>query len=373
MTSPKLLSLSIAAQSGKPLSGAQKKFNSLIGRIEKQCKLLAAWQAALPLCQERWSGEFKPLLDEYRARNREFVFFLDQSGERLKLTKTDRRTLGELICELASSLIGDDGDEALKALYNKHSGSDFDRDARAENELLKNAMEQAFGVDLGDDLDLDSHENVAQRLFEKLQAQAQAEQPAPRKGLGGTARKSAQQVRREEAEAQAGQSVREVYRKLASALHPDRETDAAERERKTGLMQRVNQAYDKGNLLDLLQLQLEVEQIDRDHIANLAEDRLRHYNRVLDEQLRELQDEVRALEQAFKAQFDLDPLDKVSPTNLGRKLQDQLRLLREDVAFIKAERELLEDPRELKRWLKEERKQQRADAFGEIPFDMLFR
>ncbi|SEJ55866.1 hypothetical protein SAMN04244579_04791, partial [Azotobacter beijerinckii] len=236
MTSPKPLSLSIAGQSGKPLSGAQKKFNSLIGRIEKQRKLLAAWQAALPLCQERWSGEFKPLLDEYRARNREFVFFLDQSGERLKLTKTDRRTLGELICELASSLIGDDGDEALKALYNKHSGSDFDRDARVENELLKNAMEHAFGIDLGDDLDLDSHENVAQRLFEKLQAQA--EQPTPRKGRAGTERKSAQQLRREEAEAQAGRSVREVYRKLASALHPDRETNAAERERKTGLMQR---------------------------------------------------------------------------------------------------------------------------------------
>lgn len=370
MTGQKHLALSIAPQAGQPLSAPQKKFNSLIGRIEKQRKLLAAWQAALPLCQERWSGEFKPLLDEYRARNREFAFFLDQSGERLKLTKTDRRTLGELICELVSSLIGDDGDEALKALYNKHSGGDFDRDARAENELLKSAMERAFGVDLGDDLDLDSHENVAQRLFEKLQAQA--EQPAPRKGQGDTARKSAQQVRREEAEAQAGRSVREVYRKLASALHPDRETDAAERERKTGLMQRVNQAYDKGNLLDLLQLQLEVEQIDRDHIANLAEDRLRHYNRVLDEQLRELQDEVRALEQAFKVQFDLDPLDKVSPTNLGRKLQDQLRLLCEDVVFIKAERELLEDPRELKRWFKEEREQRRENASGDMPFDIWF-
>lgn len=370
MTGQKHLSLSIAAQSGKPLSAPQKKFNSLIGRIEKQRKLLATWQAALPLCQERWSGEFKPLLDESHALHREFAFFLDQSGERLKLTKTDRRTLGELICELVSSLIGDGEDDALKALYNKHSGGDFDRDAQAENERLKSAMEQAFGIDLGDDLNLDSGEDVAKRLFEKLQAQA--EQPAPRKGPGGTGKKSAQQVRREEAEAQAGRSVREVYRKLASALHPDRETDAAERERKTGLMQRVNQAYDKGNLLDLLHLQLEVEQIDREHIGNLAEDRLRHYNRVLDEQLRGLQDEVHALEQAVKAQFDLDPFDKITPANLNSKLQGQVRLLREDVAFLKAERELLEDPRELKRWFKEEREQQREDALGNMPFDIWF-
>ncbi len=48
---------------------------------------------------------------------------------------------------------------------------------------------------------------------------------------------------RREAEAQqATQSVREVYRKLASALHPDRETDERQREAKTALMQRVNQA-----------------------------------------------------------------------------------------------------------------------------------
>ena len=48
------------------------------------------------------------------------------------------------------------------------------------------------------------------------------------------------------------QSIREVYRKLAGALHPDRESDPQERERKTALMQRVNQAYAKNNLLQLL-------------------------------------------------------------------------------------------------------------------------
>jgi curved DNA-binding protein CbpA len=42
--------------------------------------------------------------------------------------------------------------------------------------------------------------------------------------------------------------VREVFRKLASELHPDRETDPAEHARKTELMQRVNQAYKAGDL-----------------------------------------------------------------------------------------------------------------------------
>jgi curved DNA-binding protein CbpA len=70
--------------------------------------------------------------------------------------------------------------------------------------------------------------------------------------------------------------VREIYRKLASALHPDRETDEREREAKTALMQRVNQACEAQDLLALLQLQLQIEQIDERHIANAGEQRLKH-------------------------------------------------------------------------------------------------
>ena len=57
---------------------------------------------------------------------------------------------------------------------------------------------------------------------------------------------------RGQAALEASQSVRDVYRKLVSALHPDREADGAERERKTALMQRANQAYERNDLLELL-------------------------------------------------------------------------------------------------------------------------
>jgi hypothetical protein len=77
------------------------------------------------------------------------------------------------------------------------------------------------------------------------------------------------------------QSVRDIYRKLASVLHPDRETDPTERERKTALIQRANQAYGRNDLLELLTLQIETEQIDAGALADIPEARLRHYNDVL--------------------------------------------------------------------------------------------
>ncbi|WP_262471530.1 J domain-containing protein, partial [Clostridioides difficile] len=85
------------------------------------------------------------------------------------------------------------------------------------------------------------------------------------------------EAREQEEQAQISLSIREVYRKLASALHPDRETDPQERDRKTRLMQRVNEAYDKNNLLQLLELQLELDHIDQRSINHISEARLTHY------------------------------------------------------------------------------------------------
>jgi len=66
--------LSIAAQPGQPaLSAQQKKFNSLIRKIESQRKLLADWQEAIPLYQQRRASEFEPLLGTYRALNIELA------------------------------------------------------------------------------------------------------------------------------------------------------------------------------------------------------------------------------------------------------------------------------------------------------------
>lgn len=43
-------------------------------------------------------------------------------------------------------------------------------------------------------------------------------------------------------------------------------------------MQRVTQAYETQDLPALLQLRLQIEQIDRSHIANAGEQRLKRYN-----------------------------------------------------------------------------------------------
>ena len=291
---------------------------------------------------------------------------LDHLSERIKLSKVDRRTLVQEILDQAYSLIdrgcNEEQDAALKALYNKHSGGDFDADEREGDELFKLGLKDIFGVELDDDVDMQSPEDIAQKIIEQQQAEHTAQQQKPGK-------KNARQQRLKEEAAQVSQSIREVYRKLASALHPDRETDPDERKRKTSLMQRVNQAYSERNLLELLQLQLEMEHINASTLETLSADRLKHYNQVLTEQLDELELEVLNLELSFRQQFNLEPFDELSVQNLPDIYQHQLDMLNTDIEELSVLHEQLKDPKVLKSWLKQLRQYQKTMEFDETLFD----
>lgn len=69
-------------------------------------------------------------------------------------------------------------------------------------------------------------------------------------------------------------------------------------------MQKANQAYAANDLLALLELHL---QIDASHIASASAHRLKHYNRVLGEQLAELKAEIEGVEMRFCYNHGLEP------------------------------------------------------------------
>lgn len=302
------------------------------------------------------------------------VHRLDQVSDLKGLSKAERHMVADLIIELAGTLLAERDDETLKAIFNKYHHVDYDTQEAAELAHMKAQFEEMTGFDLGDDVDLRSPEDVmrrAQAQMEEMFAgaedarQAQAEQKAKRK-------KSAKQIAKEEKEQaeaqQISQSIREVYRKLASALHPDRETDPQERERKTALMQRVNQAYEKNNLLQLLELQLELEHIDQSHINNLGEERLAHYNKILKEQLGELDDEIIHVEDDFRMRFGFDPFVSLSPATVLRHLSNDIVITQQMIRGMKKDLVDLQDVKKTKAWLKKMQRDSRMDFLD----DMLF-
>jgi len=342
----------LADGASPPLSQAQQQFNTLVERIAEERAQLGTWNAAIAAYQQRYARELEPLIRDYHAIHVELVQWLDtEATSRMGLSKSMQQMAGEVIASMAAYLaegvLDEDTRAAMQALHTRYGPQDAPAPAPAP---AASAAPDGPGVDGPDD---DSPEAILERVEAQLRAdRARLEAERQRHRAQRAKKPTARERREQEAAQQAGQSVRSVYRQLASALHPDREPDPAQRDRKTALMQRVNRAYAADNLMDLLQLQLEVQQIDPDHLARLGEERLAHYNQALAAQLAGLQRESRAIQDDFKARFGLTAPGQLSPQSLERHVRAQVQQLHEDIADWRLQRRALEHPAELKRWLK---------------------
>ena len=351
-------------KSGPALTPPQKRFNSLIRQIAQARQTLAAWHENIAAYRQAHAQVLRPLQTELLAGRRQWVFALDALLDQRNWTRAERGTLRELVCDAAGELLAARGeDAALKALFDKHAEVDFDTEQREMMRAMKGLTEAMTGLDLGDEEGIDTNAELFARMQQGLQDRAAAEE-AGREAKSARRRKGAAQQRREAEAQQATQSVREIYRKLASALHPDRETDERQRTEKTALMQRVNQAYTAGDLLALLELQLEIEQIDASHAATASAQRLKHYNKVLSEQLAELRSQVDGVEMGFRMEFGLEPGRGMNPGRLGEVLEQTSRQWRAELSEQQRDMRMLGDVAATKRWLKRQRQ-----LLGEAEFD----
>ena len=362
-------------QKSDGLSKPQKLFNSLIDRISKQRELLAGWETAIPRFQQHFVAEMQPLVEQTQVLRLEFVRRLDWAYEQKGLSKTERRFVRDLLSDLAGELANETDNAEMKALYRKYVGVDFDQEEAEMMAEMKAIMEHELGMELGDDLDMRSPDaffrQVQARLAQEQENHANAEnerRTKRQKSAKQHAKAHAREEKLREEETRLTLSLREIYRKLASALHPDRELDPAERERKTALMQRVNQAYDKKNLLQLLELQMEVEHLDQTSINSLSEERLAHYNTMLKEQLLELEEQIRFVDYDFRMRFGIDRYAVLKPDALMRILERNIVLARQQLRDIESDLNAAQSIATLKALLKEMRRQQREDDFYDMPF-----
>lgn len=347
----------------KPANKAQKTFQQLVARIEAKREQLRQWQAYLPRYNQRVTDEIEPPRARLREEQCKMVDLLDellsQPQASMRLTHLERTKLGQMLTHIAGDLLDQSGDAALERLYDKYSGVSYRQGLRSQMEMTESMLSEVFGLEIEDKHAAASTEELlelAQRQMEERfeeeerLAELRAEARSAKRSKAGTAKAGAAQARREEAAREVGQSLREVYRKLVSALHPDREPDVVERQRKTLLMQRVNQAYDANDLLTLLALQLEIEQIDAEHMASVTPQRLAHYNQILREQLIELEAELERCVEHFRG--SVGARSKLTPDNVDREMGVEVARIELQIRELLHELTALREPKYLRATLK---------------------
>ena len=319
------------------------EFNRLTDAIAAQRATLQQWQQAREDFHQQQATALAPLLASLREIDLDLLRFLDHAAHAADLGRTDLQILHALVRGLAAGLRRQGETAELKDIYGRHQQLD---EAEPEEEAPAEPAAAATPAD---------EDWMAQ--WERMEAaQADAAQQRERQRAQHKAARRRQRLTATPQPEDASQTIRTVYRKLASALHPDREPDAGQRARKTALMARVNVAYEARNLLDLLQLQLEIEQIDTRSIAAMGEDALRRYNLVLAEQLDELRQETTDTERGFRSQLGLGHGAEPTPARITRAIREQVRSLQQDIAYGQMERRELEDPRVFKQWLRMQRR-----------------
>lgn len=339
MTAPSKTPLSLRTPGASQASSkARTQFNTLIERLEAQRTRLAAWHDALPRMRARADAELKPLEEQMRMRLRELVLLFDQAYEHKSLKKKEREKLSFLIAEVSFDLIGKVDDDEMEALHAKHGLSDEDSEDDPTMDEMKALFADVFGLPQEDEPDapeLNSHSRVGSDESEHLERK-----PTPKE-----TRKAVEENRLQ-------QSVREIFRKLASILHPDRESDPVERERKTALMQRANVAYAAQDLLGLLELQFEVEQIDQSALELLDDARIKQYNKVLTKQVAEVRGEIEDLEHWLIYDLGISTRGRITPAALDKVLASQIREMKLDIVDVERDLAQFQDLALLKKYLK---------------------
>jgi hypothetical protein len=323
----------------KPRSAIKSKvraqFNKLIDKLDAERKRLAAWHEAMPKVRARAEAELSPLQKRYRQCQRELIVLFDAAHQTKKFTKKEREKLADLICVMALDFLEDVEDEEIEALYEHYSGEDELADEpefMALNDIIEEMLDKARGQAEAEDAQESQESQERQHAAGKSQTKAAA--------------------RNADEESKLAQSLREIFRKLASALHPDRETDPAERVRKTALMQRANAAYAGNDLLGLLELQFEMDQIDAHKLDSLGEDRIKQYNKVLAQQVDEVRAEIDQFEHWLMVEMQVTARGRLTPAMIEKSLTQEIAELKLSLAEIESDLVSLADTKALKAELK---------------------
>ncbi|RDI20664.1 hypothetical protein DFR41_11070 [Pseudacidovorax intermedius] len=358
----------LATPEATPAASPRVAFAQLLANIETARTRLAEWQALAERLGAQYARDVAPLHEAYDALRAQLVERLDalaSGGERL--SHPERVRLHELIAQLAGEL-EETPDAArraamrrLRAYYSPDASEEGSADDAPPGRRVRSSGDALAAREGADTPPDDDPATLADRA--EAQARAAAEQADAARAAHRARR--ARQARERAAQAEARDTavpLREVYRRLASQLHPDREPDPTARERKTALMQRANRAYEAGQLLELLEIQQMLATSESSRLAQMNDDAIARYNRLLQSQLADLQAQWRAEQLRLATAFGLPS----HPTLTAARFEADLRARKQSLsAAQKGLQQLLralEAPGALREWLRQERAWEREEA-----------
>jgi hypothetical protein len=371
------------------LSPTQKRFNKLLGQIQVTNERIARVRDVTDRHRPRYNEVMVADLKRNHAQLRAMALGIEARLPSKGLTTLQKFTATQMLVHIAEVLSAA-GHSDMVALHDRYSQRSMDEKERDALDGLKARVKSAVGGPFGDNFDgdgdgdfdemwnpgnpftgkeaddgaspFDEFQAFMQSLRQQVQDRADAAQANADAKQAAKKTKKNKPSKAEEARVDAQTTLRALYRQLASALHPDRETDPQERERKTALMSEVNAAYQKRDLMALMQLQLRVQLVNPQDIAKMADKKVAAFNLLLKEQLAALDDDWYRLDNRLRDEFEIPPyVVDISTTVLDALLIGEQRTRQVSAKQVDDDIEIIQgaDLPDFKRWLAEQRRMER--------------
>lgn len=296
--------IQIKTENSAVLNKLQKQFNSSIQKINNLKNLTVFVKQEVEQIQIKISTDILPLERKLIDIQIKEIIHLDTLYQENSFKRRDSDTLSAMILERAKAYIGRFPSEELEDIFTRHNdGVSYEELMNQVNmdasETIKDSFSSMFGMEFDAEVDLSDPEKF-QEYFDQ-QMDADNEDYEARKA---NKTKSAKQIEREEKKRQEEKNLnktsRQIYMELVKEFHPDREKDELEKEKKTLLMHRITEAYEKDDLFDLLRLRLDLMGTDFEHSNN---DNLKYYVKLLKQQIVELENEIAELQSFGQTSF----------------------------------------------------------------------
>lgn len=360
--------LSVQPQAKAEQSSAARAFRREMAKLDRLKAQLTEMEQQGQGYKLQLNQVLQPLLDQRLACMRQMVLTLDPwlDVKTKGLSKLQRQMALELVCHLSAEL-AQTGDAEMAALHDRRSPETISDKQQAEaedmRELFGAMFEDMFGTAPPPDIDGNNPDAMMRAAMEKMAAMAAEEEE--RRQAKAAARKakrkpSAAQQQAEQAQQDADTMLRGLYRQLASALHPDRAGDEAERQRKNALMGEANAAYERKDLVTLLNLQLQAELVDPDHLERLSDERLKSLTLLLKRQVGDLERERQIEQERWWHDLKLPRGMALTAAALQQNLELERLALEDHLFSLKIDLETAGEIATLKPWLNRQRQMTRA-------------
>ncbi len=292
--------LVIRPSATRPLTKQERAYNRALTRVQALRVRLEEEKRRLDRAVVFHAQEVRPRLEravELRCQLvRGLALFLDDR----RLKPGDRTVLRAILIEQVDKVLANTEAPSpdIQSLFERLHGITYTQAVQEDISEARSDVAEMF-QELGIDVDIpelraDMSEEeaaaAAAEFFDRLSRAGNSQPIVPH-----DRRKTKRALREEERARRLAQmrkdSIGTVYKRLVKALHPDMESDAVDREKKSGVMQEVTAAYGRGDLHTLLRLELEWIDGARGDTGRLSDEKLRAYTELLKEQAAQLEAE----------------------------------------------------------------------------------